>query len=227
MASDAPPTPVTPTPSPEPTPTPSGEPGSLLTNEPPKAPETPPAEPGKETPPVDPNAKPEEKPAESAAFAVDKLTLPDGFDPKDPAFTKFTELATELKIPTDKAQVLLDTYKSAAEGFVTAQQSAWADVNKAWVAELRSDPEIGAKLDTEVLPSISKLINEFGGTTLGPEVRKAMDLTGAGNNPAIVRFLAKVAKALGEGTYVAPGGATGTKPTGPGAQAMYPNLPQG
>lgn len=218
----------------EPTPTPTepalepAAPNSLLGTEPtPSSPSTSeePAPAASETPAE--GAKPEgEAAAQLELFDATKLTLPEGFKAEGEQFEAFKTFATERKLSHADAQALVEmnagALKTAAEAFTAAQTQAWEKTTKAWVDEIRSDKEIGGEaLETKVLPAISMLINEYGGA----DVRAALDLTGAGNNPALTRFLYKVASALGEGQHVQ-GNPASAAPKSP-AQVMYPTLSKG
>lgn len=169
-----------------------------------------------------------DKPAEPApAFVEADLKLPEGIDVASPEFGKFKELITTEGLTTKQAQAALDmhttTVKSIAESFAKSQNDAWAKTNDAWVKEIKADPVIGGdKLTREVLPAISGLLDEFG----GPEVRQALDLTGAGNNPALTRFLYKIAEARREGKHIEGSPASDKTPKS-AAQIMYPNLAKG
>jgi hypothetical protein len=175
------------------------------------------------------NAKPAEgeKPAEPTApvFEADKLALPEGFEAND-KFEAFKTLAAEKGVPTETAQALLalgaDAIKDVATKAAEAQTAAWNKVTETWIGEIKADPDIGgAKLESEVLPAIGRLLTEYG----SPEVRAALDMTGAGNNPAMTRFFYKMAKALSEGKHVTGSPTSGPKAPASAAQAIYPNLP--
>lgn len=205
-------------PSPEPTPSPTSEQAT------PTGESTLLGKPAEEPKPVE-EAKPEDKPAEKPpGFVLQDLKLPEGIKPDDPGIKEFVELAAADNLKTETAQKLFNMYTASVEGFAKANKDAWNAVTAGWTKELEADPEIGGtKLHTTVLPSISKMINEVAGDKLGSEVRKALDLTGAGNNPAMVRFFAKLAAAQGEGKFIQGSAPSGDKPA-PGPNAMYPNL---
>ena len=89
---------------------------------------------------------------------------------------------------------------------------------------------MGPKLDS-VLDTISKAINGLGDAKLATDFRSAMDYTGAGNNPVVIKALWKLAAQVTEGSHVAglnPAAAGQQRPgAGPPttAKALYPNLP--
>lgn len=156
---------------------------------------------------------------ESAATAADpfdaeKLTLPEGFE-KTEQYTEFTNIAKELGLSQPNAQKLIDLHAAVNKAAVENLSAGWQKQNDEWVAEVKADPEIGgAKLD-EVRQTISKLLDNPELTD--PKFRAALDFTGAGNNPAVIRTLSRWAKALSEGSAVA-GGPAARNPDGSVAQ---------
>jgi hypothetical protein len=194
-----------PNPTPEPTPTPSPEP-------------TP-----SPTPPPEPSLLSEPKADEPVPFAPDKLTLPEGFEKND-LFNDFSTLATESKLPHDVAQKLIDLYSNGAKASAEASLKGWQETNAKWQEEVKADKEVGGANLSGVLQTISKVVDNPDLTD--PKFREALDFTGAGNHPAVVRTLAKWAKALSEGTSVAgePASNQGARPSI--ADAIYPGGPR-
>jgi hypothetical protein len=100
-----------------------------------------------------------------------------------------------------------------------------------WKSQINSDPEIGGSKWNGTRASIGRLFDSLGDANLTDGFREAMDYTGAGNHPAVVKFLARVAQRLTEGGPVRGGGPSldGMRRPGEGApsaaQAIYPNLP--
>lgn len=170
-----------------------------------------------EAPPAEP-AKPAE--GEALPFALDQVTLPEGLVIPDEVGGKFTELVNSNKIPKEAAQGLLDLYASQIKSQVDAGAQLWQQTNDQWQAEIKADPAIGGAKLPQTLASIAKLIDhpDFA----DPGLRAAMDLTGAGNNPAIVRLLHKLSTKFTEGGYTAgsPPGSIPAKPTSLG-EAFY------
>jgi hypothetical protein len=106
-----------------------------------------------------------------------------------------------------------------------------------WQTAVKSDPDLakavsGGKTGLDAVKlDISRALNGLNDPKLASEFKAAMDLTGAGDHPAFVKTLWKLASFVTEGTHV-----TGTNPSphgqrAPGisdkpsvAQALYPNL---
>jgi hypothetical protein len=141
----------------------------------------------------------------------------------DPQLKDFTALVSDPAIsPKDRAQKLLDLYTSNVKAAAEANGKAWTDLTTKWVDEIKADKEIGGANLEKTQQTIAKALGQYG----DPGLNEALAMTGAGNNPAIIRTLFKMAKALNEG---------GTPPSGnpPAggpkdiASIMYPNHAKG
>ena len=104
--------------------------------------------------------------------------------------------------PTDKAALgksLLELHEKVSE----ANLEHWYNLQSEWRTEIESDPVIGGDKLAPALGNVSKLIDEFaatnGGNEMADQLRLQFDQTGAGNNPAIVKFLIWTASQLSEG----------------------------
>lgn len=178
------------TPAPEPTPAPVNPTTPTDQSPPPEAPKLTPA-----TTDSLVSATPE-------TFDVSAIKLPDGFTLADEAKT---QLGTALAgLPPERAQSLVDLHAAEvqriAKASVDANVKAWNDVMTQWRREIEADPNIGGANLGKTKAAISRLVNEFGDG--GSGFREAMNLTGAGNNPHVVRFLTNIASKLYEGGAV-------------------------
>lgn len=202
MAEANPALPVDPTPATDPSP-------SLLTTpavEPPKT-----EEPKKDDPP---------KAAEPLDFT--KITLPEGLTIPDDLRDKFVAVAGKHGISQEVAQELINLQAEASKTAAEASTRAFTELQQTWQTEVKNDPEIGGAKLEGTLTKISKVLDQFG----SPQLREALDVTGAGNNPHIIRFMSKLAEKLTEGSPVTGGSPAPTKPVSQAA-ALYPNLPNG
>jgi hypothetical protein len=210
------PTPATPTPeTPAPT-TPESTPPST-----PAVPEAPPALTDAPAPPAE--TPPAEKPPEPATPEIDPkaFKLPDGVQANEEVLGEFAGVAKELGVNQEGAQRLVDLYAKQARAEAVKPYEQWHAMQKQWQDEIKADPTIGGDKLEPALQRVAKVLDTYG----DPEVRKALSFTGAGNNPAIIRTLVKMADALSEGGPIAGAPPTG-KPKSP-AEAMYPHLKAG
>lgn len=173
----------------------------------------------------------EGKPEEAKpAVAPDKYTdfkVPEGFKLDDAVAKEAGELFKGLNLPQEGAQKLIDFYSAKTLEAAEAPYKAYRDMQTKWVDEIKADPEIGEKLD-EVKTVVGRAIDGLGNPKLAASFREAMDLTGAGNNPAFIRAFYKLAQKVTEGQHVAGRGPAAVKPPGRGGSAahnLYPNLP--
>lgn len=162
----------------------------------PEATETP--KPAEGEAPAAEEAKPEgDKPAEGLAFSFDTLKLPEGMTLPDDAKTSFTDIVTKGGISTETAQALMDLYGKQAGGMAAAQAEAWKTMNEGWQAEVKADKDIGGDKLPGVLQTIAKVLNDPA--IAAPGVKEALNFTGGGNNPAIVKTIYNLAKLVTEG----------------------------
>ena len=160
--------------------------------------------------------------------------------PRAPNSTKaliesVTPLFKELGISQEGAQKLFDFHNDAVKAATEGPANAMNDMRTEWRGEVVKDPTLGNGTDNlkpEVRANIAKAIESVGDAKAITSFKEAMDLTGAGDNPALVAGLNAIGKLLKEGTLVnggkpSPLGQTKTgevsRPTP--AQAMYPALP--
>ena len=181
------------------------------------------------TPPANEPA-PEPK-SESAAPAIyTDFSVPEGHTLDAAAIESATPLFRELGLTQDQAQKLVDFY-STQVGKINAENEGYMETMRTqWREELKADKDIGGKLD-QVKVEIGRAIDRLPPTVREP-FKEAMNLTGAGDHPAVIKAIHAFASLIGEGTHV-----TGNAPSEHGqsktgvsnrpsaAQSMYPNLP--
>ena len=213
------------------------ETGTIVTNPTPETkPETTP-----ETKPESTEAKPEgeKKPAEAKPEAgkvpdAYALTAPEGYEIDAKVLEEVTPIFKELGLDNAQAQRLADVWNKhsidaakAVEDAVTAQRTSWRD-------EITKDLTLGDGKDgfkADVKKNIATAISQIGDAKAQADFKAAMDLTGAGDNPAFARAMNAFGKLLGEGTAVRGAGPSpeGQKSPNAGprnaAQALFPNLP--
>ena len=137
----------------------------------------------------------------------------------------------ELGLDNAAAQKLVDFYaktQAAAGDVMTEMRTGWRN-------EVVGDKDIGDGKDNlrpEVRANISKAFDAIGDAKVTSAFKEALDLTGAGDHPAVIRALNTLGKLLGEGTLVSGGKPSPAGQTNPAAkqgltpaQRMFPNLP--
>lgn len=179
-------------------------------NPPPPAPSPEPAP----APPPTPTPTPAPSPAPAAiegapldlGFTFDKLILPSGTEVAAAESARFMEVLSDSKMShQERAQALVDLQGKVLEGAAAKIGQAWEAQRSAWQTEIKADPTIGGDHLAPALGQISKLIDAHG----TEELRKAMDDTGLGDNPHMIRFLHKLASHFTESGAL-PGGSPPT-----------------
>lgn len=163
--------------------------------------------------------KPEDKPAEQAEapvpLTVEDIVLPEGFTADESLQTEFVELMNNTELsPKDRANALVALQAKAITAASEASSAAWTEMQDQWRGEVKAD--LGDKLEP-TLSAVGKLITEYG----SPELVGVFDLTGAGNNLHVIKFLSTIASKLTEGGYTS-GMPAATETTA--AERMFPSM---
>ena len=132
---------------------------------------------------------------EVVPLSVDDFKELEGFDAADPALKTYVDLLNDKELsPKDRGVKLIELQKQVMQSLSEKSTQAFVELQGKWQDEVRNDPEFsGGKLEP-ALGGIAKLLTRFG----DEKTKEAFDYTGAGNHPAIVRFLHKVSSVLNE-----------------------------
>lgn len=156
-------------------------------------------------------------------------TAPEGFEIPEATSTEINALFKELNLSQESGQRLIDFYAKQSLDAAEGPVKLWEQTQERWVNEVKADKEIGGKLN-EVRTTIARAIDGLGDSALASEFRKAMDYTGAGNNPAFIKAFYRLAQRLTEGQHVSGNGPSteGQQQPGTGrpsaAKSLFPNL---
>ena len=206
-----------------------------------------------ETPATTPSTTTTEtKPAETKPAEGDKKptapAVPEKYEFKAPEnytldpklLETVTPLFKELGLTNEQAQKLVDIQIAREIAAARAPQDTYEATRTKWQAETTSHPDIKNLVDKDsgktgidaVKIVMGRALNAIGDPALATEFKAAMDLTGAGDNPAFVRTFLKLADFVTEGKHVAGKGPSIAGQREPGktalptaAQALYPGLP--
>jgi hypothetical protein len=203
-------------PDPAPTPDPS------LVNPTPTPEPDPKPEPTPEPEPKPKEGDPEPEPTPVEPLTVEQLTLPEGFELQPELSNKFIEILNDSELsPQDRANALLALHSETLTTASEAGSKAWDDMQTEWKDAAKADPDIGGAKLQPTLTNIGKLLDEFG----DKEVRDVFDLTGAGNNVHMIKFLNKIADKLTEGNFFTAGNpAGGGDDPNAAARRMFPSM---
>ncbi|MBH1918616.1 peptidase [Serratia surfactantfaciens] len=138
-------------------------------------------------------AEKEKKPAAPEKY---EFTSPEGQELDANALAVFEPIAKELGLSQEQAQKLVDIYPQIQH----QQAEAWSKQVADWGEQVKADKEIGGDKFNASVGAAQRALDQFG----NPELREYLNASGLGNHPALVRFCAKVGKAMAEDTFVVP-----------------------
>lgn len=174
--------------------------------------------------------KPEDKPEDKPKAEVPEkyeFKLPDGLTLTPEVDTEVQAMFKDLGVSQDGAQKLVDFYSKQVLAAAEAPQKLVNEMRQNWQKDVKADSAIGHKLN-EVKSTISKAIDSL---PMSKDFRAALDLTGAGDHPAIIKGLYAWAQTMTEGKHVSGNGPTKFGTSNPqgkpasAASAVYPHLP--
>lgn len=168
---------------------------------------------------LDPASKPVEAPVEFTPVAATDIKLPDGVTVDEILMGDFLGIVNDQKLtPAERTQELVDLQIAAQQKASEAGSQAWAEMQTNWQTEVKNDKELGGTNLQPTLDGIAKLVETYG----SPELVEVMNLTGAGNNIHVIRFVNKIAAKLNEGAPVSPGNPISAPQTA--AERLYPSM---
>jgi len=146
-------------------------------------------------------AKDGKKPDAPVALVEADIVLPEGFVKDDALMGEFLKTVNDPTLdPKARANAMIGLYAKAMQQVSEKGNALFAEMQKKWTDETSALPEIGGSKLDETLGSISKLLDKYStgadGKSFGNELRQVFDITGAGNNPYIVRWLDAISKDL-------------------------------
>jgi len=162
------------------------------------------AEPPKPEAPAVTETAPAEAPP---AVTWTDFTLPEGMKLDDTSLSTFKEVIGGELPPQERGQRLIDMHlqelQKYAQSTADNQVTIWNDTQRQWQNAVKADPELGGNRFNTTMQTCISAVNRFGGNTQQrAELIQALDFTGAGNNPAIIRWINNMASRLAEGQPV-------------------------
>ncbi len=155
--------------------------------------------------------------SQDAPLTYSDFALPEGVEVDAETLSEARTLLGEMKLPQEQAQRLVDFYAGKIRQFGTAQSQNWVKLNEKWVSDFKADKEIGGDRMQDTVAAATRAMDRFG----TPGLREALIMTGAGNHPEVIRFVARIGRATAEDRFVVAAGASaGTSRSA--AEVLYP-----
>lgn len=143
---------------------------------------------------------PAAEPAAAQAASYGEFKLPEGVKVDAGQLAAAQELFRASSLSQEQAQKFIDLAVSREQAAVHRGVQTFADMQSKWVSEIKADPDIGRDRLGASLASASLAIDRLA----VPGLKDALNLTGAGNHPAIVRAFVRIGQMIQEDRF-APG----------------------
>jgi hypothetical protein len=156
----------------------------------------------------------------AAPIQYQDFTLPKGVEVDGDTLSAAKSLFAEQRLPQEQAQKLVDLYVARANAAAERNVAAWRDTQEKWAGEVKADPDIGGPRFPASVAAASRAI-EWARV---PGLKEALDMTGAGNNPAIVKAFVRFGQALAEDRFAT--GNSGVSDQRSIAERLYNNTPK-
>jgi hypothetical protein len=175
-----------------------------------------------------------DEPKVGAPEKYEPFTAPEGKELSPELVTQAEATFKELNLTQEQGQKLVDLWNAQTAGLSDKLDQMVADQRKDWRDTIAKDKTLGNGTDNlsdASKKAVNDAISASGDAKVQTALKAALDLTGAGDHPDIVRAFVALGKLVGEATLVKGGGPAKTGQTQPGsggrsaAQALYPNLP--
>lgn len=163
------------------------------------------------------------KATDAKALGIDDPSIPTYTDFKMPegvtvdpkVMGEATELFKEARLPQEAAQKFVDFHASQLKAAAEAQARAFVDLQTRWHGEVMADPEIGGSKWQDSASAANRLMDRLN----IPGLKDALNLTGAGNHPAVVKAFVRLGQMVSEDKVLT--GAPGPTPSLSLADRIY------
>lgn len=146
------------------------------------------------------------------------LTMPEGVEVDQEMLDALGPEFKELGLTNKAAQKLADRFIAVQAKRAEAQAKSWGERVSAWADEAKADKDIGGANWDATVTAARRAVDVYG----TPQLREYLNVTGGGNHPEVIRFMAKVGATVTEDSP-ADGGAGGKgRPADP-AHVLFPN----
>lgn len=180
--------------------------------------------------------KPEPKAAEGPPEKYE-FKAPEGYELDTKVIEEASALFKEAGLTQARATKLVDLYSRQMQQSSQASLQSVKDMRAGWVKEAKALPNIGNELGPQgkVVQQLGRALDTLVSTQaitakLANDFKQTLDLTGAGDHPAVIKVIHALTSHFAEGTAVRGGGPSKFGQSQPGserrsaADEIYPNL---
>ena len=150
-----------------------------------------------------------------------EFKLPEGVTADAESLKPATELFAETGLSQDQAQKFIDLAMARETAAAHKSVQAFVDLQNQWVSEIKADPDIGGDRLKASLASANRAIDRLD----VPGLREALNFTGAGNHPAVVKAFVRLGQMIAEDRF-RPGQRTEPQVSRSPAEVIYDGNPR-
>jgi hypothetical protein len=154
-------------------------------------------------------------------MTYEDFVLPDGMTIDAEALERARALFGEVRLPQAHAQKFIDLAVERERAAAERGLKAFLDLQKKWVSELKEDPDIGGEQFAATVAAAARAIDRLA----IPGLKDALNVTGAGNHPAIVKVFVRLGQMIAEDRFQ-PGGDTARAAPRSPADVIYDGNPR-
>ena len=134
---------------------------------------------------------------ETARPGYGEFKLPEGVTADPDSLKPATELFAETGLSQEQAQKFIDLAMARECAAAHRGVQAFVDLQNQWVSEIKADPDIGGDRLKASLSSAARAIDRLN----VPGLREALNFTGAGNHPAVVKAFVRLGQMISEDRF--------------------------
>lgn len=123
-----------------------------------------------------------------------ELSLPENSLLNDESLSKLSETAKELGLSNEQAQKLVESQNDAVSNYQQQAEQNWKQQIDSWSDAVKNDKEMGGDNFDQTITHAQAAIEKFA----PPEFKDALNESGYGNHPELVRTFARIGKWIGE-----------------------------
>mgnify|MGYP003541986485 CR=1 FL=1 len=155
------------------------------------------------------------KPAEEVAPEKYDLKVPEGSVLSDEALQKITDFATANKLSKEDAQKMVNLHCEEVSEHSKNLQDQFKQISEDWKTQASQDKEYGGDGFNRNVEMAHRVVDRFA----TPEFKQALNDSGFGNHPELLRVFVRIGKAMSEGSLVT--ASAGTKIQKTPEEIMY------
>jgi hypothetical protein len=160
-------------------------------------------------------------PAIVEPIAYQPFAYPDGMSVEPEALEHAHALFNEARLPQEQAQKFIDLAMAREKAAAERGVKAFHELQDKWLAEIKADPEIGGDKLAAAVAQAAHVLERLA----VPGLKEALNMTGAGNHPAVVKAFVRLGRLLAEDRF-SPGREAAPQPPRTPADIIYGGQPR-